>query len=75
MSKRAIEIAVNFLHKEGISETRGELWRRFANWSKHIKFNDAETAAAAIISGDYDVESAYSLNDMKNFYFNGGIVA
>lgn len=75
MCKKAIEIAVKFLYNEGISETREEMYKRFAGWSKYIQFNDAETAAAAIISGNYDVETAYSLSELKDFYFNGGLVA
>ena len=71
MCKKAIKIAITFLSKQGIYESKEEMWRRLANWISHTSFKDAETAAAAIISGDYDVESAYNLNDIKNFYFNG----
>lgn len=73
MNANAIAIATKFLHSEGISETREEMWRRLATWREHVTFKDALTAAAAIISGDYNVESADCLNEMKNFYFCGGL--
>ena len=75
MNKNIVSIAMNFFYKEGITESREEMWRRLASWTKHVSFKDAITGAAAIISGDYDVESAYSLNEIKDFYFNGGLVA
>lgn len=75
MNKSIISIAMTFLYNEGIRESREEMWRRLASWTTHISFNDAQTGAAAIISGDYDVESSYSLNEIKDFYFNGGLVA
>ena len=75
MNKRIISIAMRFFYDEGISESREEMWRRLASWTAHLSFKDAETGAAAIISGDYDAESAYSLNEIKDFYFNGGLVA
>lgn len=75
MGKHAIEIANKFLYKEGIYETKETLWKRWETWNARMKFNDVEIAAAAIISGDYDVENAYSLNDFKDFYFHGGLAS
>lgn len=75
MNRQAINIAKNFLHNEGIPETREELWRRWDSWNKHMSFTDPEIAATALILGDYDVESAYNLPEIKNFYFNGGLAS
>lgn len=74
MNKQIISTAMKFFYREGIVESREEMWRRLASWESHVSFNDILSGAAAIITGDYNVDVSCSLNEIKDFYFNGGLV-
>ena len=75
MGRKAVAIASKFLHNEGIYETKENLYRNFDSWSKHYDFADEETAAAAIITGSFDAQVKDSLDEIKDFYFCGGLSA
>lgn len=75
MGKEAVAIAVKILHNEGIHESKETLYNNFNSWNKHFCFKDPETAAAAIITGSFNAQVKDSLDEIKDFYFCGGLSA
>lgn len=75
MGKEAVSIAIKFLHSEGIHESKETLYENFNSWNKNVRFKDPETAAAAIITGGFNEQVKDSLDEIKNFYFCGGLSA